>query len=117
MATAQSLTPSLEADRARHRAISAAFRARIVAEGAEIRSTRSELRELQRRGSDVAAGLQSRLHRLRMDARARLLAYGLHRGVALERMERGRTSLDRLPSSLPGLIRLAAEQARGEAQP
>lgn len=115
MTTAQSPTPSLEADRAR-RAISAAFRVRIVAESDEIRSSRSELRELQRRGSDVAPGLQARLHRLRMAARARLLAYGLHRGMALERMERGRTGLDHLPSSLPGLIRRAAEQAEQEAQ-
>jgi hypothetical protein len=117
MATAQPTTPHPQTDRARHRAISAAFRARIVSEAAEIRATRAELRRLQRQGSDLAPRLQSVLARRRDDARARLIAYGLHRGVALERMEGGRTGLDQLPWRLPMLIRRAAEQAEQEAMP
>jgi hypothetical protein len=115
MATVHPSTPSTDEDRARHRAISAAFRAQVVCDAREIRAARTELRQLQRYRSDLAPGRQSLLARCRDDARARLIAYGLHRGMALERMEGGRTSLDQLPYRLPGLIRRAAEQAEREA--
>jgi hypothetical protein len=115
MANAQPSIPFADVDRARRRAVSAAFRARIVGDTAEIRSIRSELRQLQRQRSDLAPGVQSVLAHRRDDARARLIAYGLHRGMALERMESGRTSLDQLPCRLPMLIRWAAEQAEREA--
>jgi hypothetical protein len=117
MATAQPTTPLPEADPVRHRAISSAYRARIVAEAAEIRCMKGRLRELQRQGSDLAPGAQSALAHSRNEARARLIAYGLHRGMALERMEGGRTSLDQLPWTVRMLVRGAAERAEREAQP
>jgi hypothetical protein len=102
-------------DHARHRELAAAFRSRIVRDAAEIRAAKTELRDLQRQGSDLAPRRQSALARRRDDARARLIAYGLHRGIALERMEAGRNSLDQLPYRLPGLIRAAAELAERDA--
>ena len=104
-----------DAERTRHRAITDAFRSRIVRDATEIRAAKIELHAHQRQGSNLAAALQSLLARRRDDARARLIAYGLHRGVALERMESGRTSLDDLPCRLPGLIRHATELAEREA--
>jgi hypothetical protein len=101
--------------RAHHRAIAAAFRSRIAQDAAGIRIAKAELRVLQRQGSDLAPGRQSVLARRRDAARARLIAYGLHRGLSLQRIETGRTSLDQLPTRLHGLIRDAAEQADREA--
>jgi hypothetical protein len=115
MTTARSFTRRPEADHGRHHAISSVYRARIARDASEIRSIKAELRRLQRQVSAEAPGLQSALACRRDHARARLIAYGLHRGVALERMEAGRFSLDQLPYRLPLLIRLAVEDAEREA--
>ena len=115
MTTAVTSTCRSAEERARFQSISAVFRSWIEQDAREIRRARAELRDLQRRGSASAPARQSRLAHRRDEARAHLLAYGLHRGVALERMERGRTGLDQLPCRLPALIRRAAERAEEAA--
>jgi hypothetical protein len=116
MTTVSTVTARSEEDRARFRAISAVFRSWIAQDAAQIRSAKAALRDAQRRGSPGAPGEQSSLARLRTSARARLLAYGLHRDMPLERMERGRTGLDQLvPFQLPGMVRRAGERAAEDA--
>jgi len=102
-----------EDERSRFAAITARFRVAVVRDAVEIRSARAELRRSQREGSPLAPVMQSRLHHRRLRARARLIAYGLHRGVALERIERGRTSVDDLPWNVRTLLPEAAREAAG----
>jgi hypothetical protein len=108
MATATTPDARLEDERHRFRAITAAFRGAIVRDAIEIRAAKADLRRLQRAGSGLAPSRQSQLVRRRMEARARLIAYGLHRGVPLERMEAGRADLDQLPWTIQCLVREAA---------
>jgi hypothetical protein len=99
---------------ARFHAIVGAYRTAIKRDAVEIRAAKAELRLLQREGSDEAPVRQSRLAWRRAEARARLIAYGIHRGVALERLEAGRARLDELPYPVPGLVRRAVEDAEAE---
>jgi hypothetical protein len=94
-------------------AITARFRAALACDAVEIRCAKVELRRRQREGSPLAPVLQSRLHHRRLQARARLIAYGLHRGVALERIEHGRTTVDDLPWHVRTLLPAAAREAAG----
>lgn len=106
-------TPDARHEDERHRfhAIKAAFRAAIAHDAIDLRAAKVDLRRLQRAGSGLAPSRQSALARRRMEARARLIAYGLHRGQPLERMEAGRTGLDQLPWTIQGLVRHAAREA------
>ena len=113
MTTATTPDVLSEDERSRLAVITSRFRAALACDSVEIRSARVELRARQREGSPLAPVIQSRLHRRRVRARARLIAYGLHRGVALERIEHGRTTVDDLPWHVRTLVPEVAREAAG----
>lgn len=100
-----------ENERSRFAAITARFRVALACDAVEIRNARVELRARQREGSPLAPVMQSRLHHRRLRARARLIAYALHRGVALERIEQGRATVDDLPWHVRTLVPAVAREA------
>jgi len=111
MATATTPDARSEERRRRFRTISDAFRAAISHDAVEIRRAKMELRSLQREGSTLSPTRQSLLAKHRKVARARLIAYGLLRGMPLQRIEAGRTSLDQLPFSVLALVRQITQEA------
>jgi hypothetical protein len=113
MTTATTPDVLSEDERSRFAVITSRFRAAIACDAVEIRSARVDLRARQREGSALAPVIQSRLHHRRVRARARLIAYGLHRGVALERIEHGRTTMDDLPWHVRTLVPRVAREAAG----
>jgi len=91
--------------------ITAKFRVALAVDAVEIRSAKVAVRARQREGSPLAPVMQSRLHHRRLRARARLIAFGLHRGIALERIEHGRTTVDDLPLHVRSLLPEVAQEA------
>ena len=70
------------------------FRAAIAADATAIRELKPKVKAEQRAQSETASQLQSRLARLRRDARARHLAYGLWKGRCWAEIENNRPDGD-----------------------
>jgi len=90
------------------------FRRSAAADAVEIRASKDRVRSAQRAQSPQASSLQSRLARLRREARARHVAYSLWKGRCWAEIENNRPDGDPLLSQALAKAWADAVSATGE---